>query len=259
MEQGLVRIALVVFAIACGPLRAATLGDPGHYGVVVDADSGRPIPDAKVGAVWTAGWSSLGHGGSRCVKIMVMDADTEGRFFLPAWKRTDTDVNSLHLAVYAHKPGHRESRSASIGGRKTRTNWPSGAGGMEIVAGDLKIEMKRDAGTGEERALYLVQLALASKCSTDGKADNGAHYYFVKALSDEAMTIPPLTPKGYKVTHVEAMRRVLGSAWRDLARESPGEAARFGDPDPPPKRSQRDIAIPPPNAPAQSGRAPSRQ
>lgn len=41
---------------------------------------------------WDGGWSSIAHGGTRCVRSFAVKTDTAVRFKIPAWRKTFPDL-----------------------------------------------------------------------------------------------------------------------------------------------------------------------
>jgi len=179
------RFGLVLAALCVGEAHA-DLSDGGHYGNVVDAEDGRPVAEAKVVARWHVAWSGLATSGERCVKVIVTDADREGRFALPAWKASDTAVESFYLEVSAYRTGFRLEKAGLVVGGNTWTGMFGFSGSKNISPGRVDVRMKRDGGTPRERMKYLAWQVAQTSCNVR----SGDAYFFVKALYDEALALP---------------------------------------------------------------------
>jgi hypothetical protein len=249
--------AAVAFATLASGEARANLSDGGHYGTVVDAADGRPVADAKVVALWHVAWSGLATSGERCVKIMVVDADKEGRFHLPPWSAPDTAVVGFDLEAHAHKAGYRVDRGASVGGGGTWTRLFGLSGSMSIAAGPVSVLMRRDAGTPAERGRYLLEQVPRASCFAT-YVSSGVSYFFVKSLYDEMLTLPPEVQQVpvSGTTSIGWLWRTLQASRNRLMDEDPGKLDAYPpEPSPlPPKPPPRDIRREAPNSTYPSAR-----
>lgn len=158
-------------------------------GVVAQAGSGVPLAEAVVILRWDGGWSSIAHGGTRCVRSFAVKTDTAGRFEIPAWRKTFPDLQDLGFTAAAYAPGWVIATNP----------WPSkgavpfrllgiSVGGIEIPPAEIRIEMKRDSEGHQERAKALLDLLFATDCRDGDDVDAKGLYL---AVRDEVAAMPP--------------------------------------------------------------------
>src|SRR6266581_4716748 len=77
-------------------------------GVVVEADTGKPIAGAVVAIKFVR--NNTGHSGPHCFRSMAVEADAEGRFRFAPWTQENTRADVTYGEVTAYKVGYAVPR-----------------------------------------------------------------------------------------------------------------------------------------------------
>lgn len=124
------RSALLAFGlIAVVALYCALFGfrSAGLSAVIVDAETGKPVPDATVVAAWSLDQPGPGHGrAQRVIQRIEARTDRDGAFLLPAWGprfslpiwRMAGSSPSLHVLKSGYPVGTLYNYSSAFGGFK---------------------------------------------------------------------------------------------------------------------------------------------
>ena len=89
--------------------------DPGYSsgkelrGVIVNADTGEPIPDAIVVADWITSSGTAGGSEQVCFHVGTATTNAAGEYYMPAW-RQKTPYSAKYersSVIFAYKPGYR--------------------------------------------------------------------------------------------------------------------------------------------------------
>jgi len=89
--------------------------DPGYSsgkelrGVIVNADTGKPIPDAIVVADWITSSGTAGGGGLVCFHVGTATTNAAGEYYMPAWRQKSpfSAKYERSIVIFAYKPGYR--------------------------------------------------------------------------------------------------------------------------------------------------------
>src|SRR6266540_7165556 len=73
-------------------------------GVVVEADTGKPIVGAVVAIRFVR--NNTGHSGEACFRSMAVETDAQGRFRFAPWTQEKTQANATYGDVKAYKAGY---------------------------------------------------------------------------------------------------------------------------------------------------------
>jgi len=89
--------------------------DPGYSsgkelrGVIVNADTGKPIPDAIVVADWITSSGTAGGGGLVCFHVGTATTNAAGEYYMPAWRQKSPYSAKYERSsvIFAYKAGYR--------------------------------------------------------------------------------------------------------------------------------------------------------
>src|SRR5215213_616126 len=81
-------------------------------GLVVDAATGKPVPDAVVAIRFER--NNTGHSGPHCFRSMAVETNQDGRFRFAPWKQEKTLANYAMGQVKAYKVGYGVPRSINV-------------------------------------------------------------------------------------------------------------------------------------------------
>jgi len=208
------------FLLAPGVGLAITLVDPGHMGVVVEPGTGKPVAGATVVGKWKVTYSSVAHSGERCVKSLVVEADSEGRFYLPGWTREDTPVTSFYLLVYGYRPGYRfdQSPKPAIAEPDLAMRWFE-KGGLSLPPETFRMEMAPWAPPPDERARHLLRMIPMTSCP-EGEEDV-ARYRFLRSIQEEFAAFPPEAQSSGRMDYLPWLKSMVDKARERLPRDDP--------------------------------------
>ena len=89
--------------------------DPGYssgkelHGVIVNADTGEPIPDAIVVADWITSSGTAGGSELVCFHVGTATTNAAGEYYMPAWRHKSpfSAKYERSIVIFAYKPGYR--------------------------------------------------------------------------------------------------------------------------------------------------------
>ncbi len=81
-------------------------------GVVIDKETGKPIPDAIVAMRFERG--NTGHSSPHCFRSIAVQADEQGRFRFASWSQEKTLANHAYGELVVHKPGYKTRPSERL-------------------------------------------------------------------------------------------------------------------------------------------------
>lgn len=89
--------------------------DPGYssgkelHGVIVNADTGEPIPDAIVVADWITSSGTAGGSELVCFHVGTATTNAAGEYYMPAWRHKSpfSAKYERSIVILAYKPGYR--------------------------------------------------------------------------------------------------------------------------------------------------------
>ena len=155
-------------------------------GVVVEAETGRPIPNAVVALRFERG--NTGHSSPHCFRSMAVAADAQGRFKFPPWTQDNTHADATFGEVTAYKAGYAvpwrwvEIHQAS----RTILGIPF-SDTIKIPRQEVRVELKRYVGTDEERIDQLGRLVTFFACRWQAEFDS---MLLLTSLRDEIASSP---------------------------------------------------------------------
>lgn len=174
-------------------------------GVVVDEETGNPVPGAIVVVTWEADWWQVVQSQSACFHVESAQADDQGKFHINGWSQSLSGFVSNVRAFYlAYKPGYRNK-----GLRRNNNN-------LEMIPGysprntDLikTVVLRPFNGTKAERLDYLGTLASNAFCDY-----GGASYVHLRLLYEPLVKEAELLPQAENERgHVENMRQMLNAS-----------------------------------------------
>jgi hypothetical protein len=194
-------------------------------GVVVEEGTGKPIPQAIVSAKWNGAWSSVAGGGTRCTKGIAARADESGRFSIPEWTDTHTDLDRVSIEATPYKPGYRDTKRGRVGARPQKM-LGFASSRIEIPVSTLRLEMKPFAESEKERADFIVDILSSTECRETGDVVGMDPLY--RAIREEVQALPPEIrdhkPRPSQATLLELVdRRYLSRTEGAGAGRSPSE------------------------------------
>lgn len=140
-------------------------------GIVVEAETGKPIPNAVVAIRFERG--NTGHGSPHCFRSKAVEADGQGRFKFPPWAQDNTRADATFGQVTAYKAGyavpwrwievHQATRSI-LGIPFSDT--------IKIPRQEVRVELKPYAGTDEERMDQLARVVGFFTCRWQAEFDD---------------------------------------------------------------------------------------
>jgi len=152
--------------------------DPGYSsgkelrGVIVNADTGKPIPDAIVVADWITSSGTAGGGGLVCFHVGTATTNAAGEYYMPAWRQKSpfSAKYERSIVIFAYKPGYR---------------WPYPKVKYGVYPTDKLIVSQEPAN---ERLKFLEDVAHETLCF-QARESVGALLPLQKALLDEARSL----------------------------------------------------------------------
>ena len=152
--------------------------DPGYSsgkelrGVIVNADTGEPIPDAIVVADWITSSGTAGGSNLLCFHAGTATTDAAGEYYMPAWRQKSpfSAKYERSIVIFAYKPGYR---------------WPYPKVKYGVYPTDKLIVSQEPAN---ERLKFLADVARETLCF-QARESVGALLPLQKALLDEARSL----------------------------------------------------------------------
>jgi len=161
-------------------------------GVVVDKDTGKPIPNAVVAMRFERG--NTGHSSPHCFRSVAVQTDGQGRFRFASWSQENTLANYAAGELVVHKPGYKvrpaeplyikQSSREFLGIRYSKD--------IHIPKLDLRVELSPWLGTDEERIHQILKIAGNFSCRWEAEADDMILLYSIR---EEVQTSPMANQK----------------------------------------------------------------
>jgi hypothetical protein len=175
-------ITFVLIALCCLFLLPACDTDPGYSsgkelrGVIVNADTGEPIPDAIVVAKWITSTGTAGGSELVCFHVGTATTNSAGEYYMPAWRQKSpfSAKYERDITVYAYKPGYR-----------AQYRFPPREG---YITEYIKDKLVPSQETAKERLEYLDHLGRNTLCF-QARESVGALLPLQEALLDEARSL----------------------------------------------------------------------
>jgi hypothetical protein len=145
-------------------------------GVVVNADTGEPIPDAIVVAKWITSTGTAGGSELVCFHAGTATTNAAGEYYIPAWRQKSpfSAKYERDITVYAYKPGYR-----------AQYRFPPREG---YITEYIKDKLVPSQETAKERLEYLDHLGRNTLCF-QARESVGALLPLQKALLEEARSL----------------------------------------------------------------------
>lgn len=141
-------------------------------GVVIDKESGKPIPSAVVALRFVR--NNTGHSSPHCFRSMAVQADAQGRFRFAPWSQENTLANATYGEIVVHKPGYKvrpveplfisQSRRELLGIRFSND--------IHIPKTEVRVELSPWTGIEEERAAQIIKIASDFTCHWQAYSDS---------------------------------------------------------------------------------------
>lgn len=140
-------------------------------GVVVDAETGKPIPNAVAAIRFERG--NTGHSSPHCFRSMAVEADAQGHFKFPPWTQDNTRADATFGEVTAYKAGYAVPWRWVEIHQATRTilGIPF-SDTIKIPRQEARVELKPYVGTDEERIDQLRRLVRFFTCRWQAEFDD---------------------------------------------------------------------------------------
>jgi len=172
----------LLIALCCLFMLAACDTDSGYSsgkelrGVIVNADTGEPIPDAIVVAKWITSTGTAGGSELVCFHVGTATTNSAGEYYMPAWRQKSpfSAKYERDITVYAFKPGYR-----------AQYRFPPREG---YITEYIKDKLVPSQETAKERLKYLDHLGRNTLCF-QARESVGALLALQKALLQEARSL----------------------------------------------------------------------
>ncbi len=168
-------------------------------GVVVEADTGKPIANAIVAIRFER--NNTGHSGPHCFRSMAVEADAQGRFRFAPWTQEKTQANATYGDVKAYKAGYavpwhgvevHQARRSVLGIPFSDT--------IRIPKTDVRLELKPFVGSDEGRIKEVERLASQFTCRWQAEFDD---MVLLTTIREEIAASPIANKKDGRYTHSE--------------------------------------------------------
>ena len=171
-------ITFVLIALCCLFMLPACDTDPGYSsgkevrGVIVNADTGEPIPDAIVVADWITSSGTAGGSNLVCFHVGTATTNAAGEYYMPAWRKKGpfSAKYERSIVIFAYGRGYR---------------WPYPKVKYGSYPTDKLIVSQEPAN---ERLKFLEDVAHETLCF-QARESVGALLPLQKALLDEARSL----------------------------------------------------------------------
>lgn len=218
------RIILTVCGILLGTFAAwmASASDVAKHmvaeeitGVVVDAETGKPIPNAVAAIRFERG--NTGHSSPHCFRSMAVQADAQGHFKFPPWTQDNTRADATFGQVTAYKAGYaKPTRLADMIEihQATRSILGISFGDtIKIPRQEARVKLKPYVGTDEERIEQLAWLVRFFACRWQAVFDN---MILLTSIRDEIASSPVAKQKhkDWDYTPIEWINSIIKDTMR---------------------------------------------
>lgn len=178
-------------------------------GVVVEADTGKPIADAVVAIrFWR---NNTGHSGPHCFRSMAVATDAEGRFRFAQWTQENTRANYARGDIKAYKAGYAVPwRAVPVDQSRRSIGDIPFSDTITIPKTDVRLELKPFAGTDEQRIDELGRIVSNFTCRWQAEFDDTV---LLMRVRDEIVSSPiaNIKPYGWDATVSKWIDRVISS------------------------------------------------
>ncbi len=168
-------------------------------GVVVEADTGKPIAGAVVAIMFVR--NNTGHSGEHCFRSMAVEADAQGRFRFAPWTQENTRADGTFGELAVYKAGYSNPvRPTYVAQSRRSFLGISFSGTIKIPKTDVRLELKPFVGSDEERMNEIMTLAGNFTCRWQAEFDDMMLLTSIRneikssPVADQKLTRPGLTP-----------------------------------------------------------------
>lgn len=232
------RIILTVCGILLGTFAAwmASASDVAKHmvaeeitGVVVDAETGKPIPNAVAAIRFERG--NTGHSSPHCFRSMAVVADAQGRFKFPPWTQDNTRADATFGQVTAYKAGYakpsRLADMAEIHQARRSLLGVSFSDTIKIPRQEARLELKPYVGTDEERIEQLAWFVRFFACASPPGQAYSNDVVLLNSIRDEIASSPVAHQKyGDRVSTPFDWINAVIKLRESIERESQGKLER---------------------------------
>jgi len=140
-------------------------------GVVVEAGTGKPIPNAIVAVRFER--NNTGHSGPHCFRSMAVQSDTEGRFRFAPWRQENTQANATFGQVNAYKAGYAVPwRPVEVAQSRRSIAGIAFSDTINIPKAEVRLELKPFSGSDQERIREFHRLVANFTCRMRAEFDD---------------------------------------------------------------------------------------
>ena len=141
-------------------------------GVVIDKESGKPIPSAVVALRFVR--NNTGHSSPHCFRSMAVQADAQGRFIFTPWSQENTLANATYGEIVVHKPGYnvRPSEPLFISQSRRELLGVRYSNDIHIPKTVVRVELSPWAGMDETRSDQIYKVAWDFSCTWQAYDDS---------------------------------------------------------------------------------------
>ncbi|SRR6266581_5115189 len=155
-------------------------------GVVVEADTGKPIAGAVVAIKFVR--NNTGHSGPHCFRSMAVEADAEGRFRFAPWTQENTRADGTFGELAVYKPGYSDPvRPTYVAQSRRSFLGISFSDTIRIPKTDVRLELKPFVGSDEARIQELRRVAGNFTCRMQAYFDD---MVLLTSIRDEIASSP---------------------------------------------------------------------
>jgi hypothetical protein len=157
-------------------------------GIVVDATTGRPVPEAIVVATWSGGWSGVATSGTRCANGIAVKSDQNGTFLIPEWTMRHPNLDSLVAVVSAYKVSYENTARGFVSADPKTLMGFIPRGEIEVASARVRVGMQPVQGDDAARAEYLLGFLNSTDCR-EGSNISGMNPLY-KSVRNEIVKFP---------------------------------------------------------------------
>jgi len=134
-------------------------------GVVVDKETGKPIPNAVVAMRFERG--NTGHSSPHCFRSIAVQGDEQGRFKFAPWSQENTKANNFYGELVVHKPGYKVRPSEPLYIHQSSREFLGirYSNDIRIPKTELRVELSPWGGMDEERRDQIRHIAVNFSCT----------------------------------------------------------------------------------------------
>ena len=160
-------------------------------GVVVEADTGKPIAGAVVAIKFVR--NNTGHSGPHCFRSMAVETDAQGRFRFAPWTQENTQADGTFGELTVYKLGYSDSARPTYVAQSRRSILGIAfSDTVKIPKTNVRLEIRPFAGSDEERVGELRRLVVNFICRWQAEFDD---MILATGIRNEIVSSPIATQK----------------------------------------------------------------